>query len=204
MASKDNGYIEKPHIIEFNNMVRELGQFQISKEDPNALDLVKAHCDEYRKLCTAYGITPTWEGLCLALGKNRYVVTQWREGAIQWAKDAGITEYLQGEFAWLNSVLVTSMIDGRTDKITGIFYARNNYGYLNEDQAPKKTEVNVHLSMEQLIEGAKNLQLETDAEKRLLPIGDKKTMRLKNQGMLEKEPEHKTRKPKAQQLNEIV
>lgn len=186
----NNNFTDKGDIIRFNNEVRMLGNFKFDRKDPNVLDIIKAHCDEYRNLCMEYEITPTWEGLSLALGKSRHTVTQWRDGTVQWAQEAGVTEYLQGEWAWLNSILVSSMVDGRVDRITGIFYARNNYGYKNEDVEVKRTEVNVNLSMEQLIEGAKNLQIATQDKKVTHP------------GLLEKSPSRKPKKATAPQLNE--
>ena len=203
MPTKTNNFAERDKIIEFNNFVRELGNFPIDKKDPNVADLVQTHCDEYRKLCTEYEITPTWEGLALALGKTRHIITQWRDGSIQWAKDAGVTEVLQKEWSWINSILVSSMTDGRVDKITGIFLARNNFGYMNEDQPMKKTEINVKLSMEQLIEGAKNLKaVSTEPEKKLVKQQDNNKLPLS--GLREKEPSRKPKKPTALQLNESI
>ncbi len=173
--SAASNYAERKDILEFNNFVRELGKFPLDRKDPNVLDVVKAHCDEYRKLCSDYEMTPTWEGIALALGKSRHALTQWRDGQVQWVKDKGITEYLQTEWAWINSILISSMQDGRVDKITGIFIARNNFGYVNDDVPTKRQEINVNLSMEQLIEGAKNLQaVATKPEKMLTQRGKSK------------------------------
>lgn len=173
--SAASNYAERKEILEFNNFVRELGKFPLDRKDPNVLDVVKAHCDEYRKLCLDYEMTPTWEGIALALGKSRHALTQWRDGQVQWVKEKGITDYLQTEWAWINSILISSMQDGRVDKITGIFIARNNFGYVNEDQPQKKQEINVTLSMEQLIEGAKNLKaVETKPEQMLVQRGKNK------------------------------
>lgn len=204
MPTKTNNFAERDKIIEFNNFVRELGNYPIDKKDPNVLDVVKTHCDEYRKLCTEYEITPTWEGLALALGKTRQMITQWRDGSIQWAKDVGITEVLQREWSWINSVLVSSMTDGRVDKITGIFLARNNFGYINEDQPLKKTEINVKLSMEQLIEGAKNLKAVATQPEKLLTKKERENSKLPLSGLSEKEPSRKPKKPTALQLNESI
>ena len=204
MPTKTNNFAERDKIIEFNNFVRELGNYPIDKKDPNVLDVVKTHCDEYRKLCTEYEITPTWEGLALALGKTRQMITQWRDGSIQWAKDVGITEVLQKEWSWINSVLVSSMTDGRVDKITGIFLARNNFGYMNEDQPLKKTEINVKLSMEQLIEGAKNLKAVATQPEKLLTKKERQNDKLPLSGLNEKEPSRKPKKPTALQLNESI
>ena len=191
-------FAERKDIIEFNNFVRELGKFPLDKKDPNILDIVKSHCDEYRKLCADYNMTPSWEGIALALGKTRQTLTQWRDGNIQWVKDKGITEYLQTEWAWINSVLITSMQDGRVDKISGIFIARNNFGYVNEDQPTKKQEINVNLSMEQLIEGAKNLKATvTQPEKMLVQKG---TGKFKTDApMREKVPSRAPKKNKSEQ-----
>lgn len=190
--------VDKKTILEFNNMVRELGNFPFDRHDPNVLDVVKTHCDEYRKLCLEYGVTPTWEGISLALGKPRHTVTQWRDGATIWAKEKGVTEYLQAEWAWLNSILTTSMIDGSVDRVTGIFYARNNYGYTNDDVETKKTEVSVHLSMQELIDGAKNLQL----AQQTAPAIEQKDKKVVYTQFREKEPARKKKKPSALQMGE--
>ena len=199
--STASNYAERKEILEFNNFVRELGKFPIDRKDPNVLDVVKTHCDEYRKLCSDYEMTPTWEGIALALGKTRQALTQWRDGQVQWVKEKGITEYLQTEWSWVNSILISSMQDGRVDKITGIFVARNNFGYVNDDVPTKRQEINVNLSMEQLIEGAKNLQaVETKPEKMLVQRGKSK---LKTDAhMREKVPSRAPKKPQTKEIRQ--
>ena len=196
-----NRFIEAPVLLEFNNMVRELGDFKIDQRDPNVLDIVKTHCEEYRKLCSEYGILPSWEGIALALGITRQKCTQWLNGTTQWAKDAGVTEYLQKEWSWINNILVTSMQQGRIDKITGIFLAKNNFLYTNEDPKENKTQVNVHLSMAELVEGAKNLVL-TGGTQTLIDAQNSGDFRLESNRLMDKSPEHKTRKkPRKQAPN---
>ena len=201
MARDDlNRFIEAPVLIEFNNMVRELGNFDFDQRDPNVLDIVKTHCDEYRKLCKDYGVIPSWEGIALALGITRQKCTQWLNGTVQWAKDTGVTEYLQKEWAWINNILVTSMQQGRIDKITGIFIAKNNFLYTNEDPEQRKTEVNVHLSMAELVEGAKNLVL-TGGKQTLIEGQNTPDFKLEGNRLMDKSPEHKTRKKRAKQAS---
>ena len=89
------------------------------------------------------------------------------------------------------------MIDGDVDKITGIFFARNNFGYLNEDIEPKKTEVNVHLSMQELIDGAKNLTMASPKQ-----IAEDKSVPLAH--LREQEPAHRKKRKTAPSLNEEI
>lgn len=149
--------------LAFAMEVRELGSVPISSKDPNALDLVKSRTDEYYMICQKYGETPTMEGLTLALGlKSRITLYHWKDGYTEWTKKNGITDYIEQQYAFLNEVHVQNMLNGNTDRITGIFLSKNNYDYKNEDPEPVQHQINVKLSIDELIEESKNLLISKD------------------------------------------
>lgn len=154
----DRGEIEKT-IIQANREVRQIGRTQIERHDKNPLAIAELRTEAYYNICEKYGQKPTWEGLALAFGINRHLLSKWREHQVTWVSDCGIADFLQQEWSFLNSVHVSAMEAGTMDKITGIFLARNNFNYLNEDAKPRQTEVTVHFTADQLIEEAKNLQI---------------------------------------------
>ena len=154
----DRAEIEKT-IIQANREVRQIGRTQIERHDKNPLKIAELRTEAYYNICEKYAQKPTWEGLALAFGTNRHILSKWREHQVTWVSDWGIADFLQQAWAFLNSVHVAAMEAGTMDKITGIFLARNNFNYLNEDAKPRQMEVAVHFTADQLIEEAKNLQI---------------------------------------------
>ncbi len=166
----DKSEVEKV-IIQANREVRQIGRTPIERHDKDPLKLAELRTEAYYNICEKFCQKPTWEGLALAFGINRHLLSKWREHQVNWVSDAGIADFLQQEWAFLNSVHVSAMEAGTMDKITGIFLARNNFNYLNEDAKPRQTEVTVHFTADQLIEEAKNLQI-VDTQKQKIIDAD--------------------------------
>lgn len=145
-------------MLKFNIEVMELGMSKINKDDPNALDIVQLRCAEYYQICAKYEQKPSWEGLALALGVSRVTLCHWRDGQTKWAR-RGVTEFIQQQWSFLNAYFVSSMMEGKIDKVVGIFLGKNNFDYKNEDPQPVNINLQVAMSPEQLIEEAKNLQI---------------------------------------------
>ncbi len=166
----DKAEVEKT-IIQANREVRQIGRTPIERHDPNPLKLAEVRTEAYYNICERYAQKPTWEGLALAFGIDRHMLTKWKEHQVNWVSDCGIAEFLGKEWTFMNAVHVAAMESGTMDKITGIFLARNNFNYINEDPKQPRTEINVHFTADQLIEEAKNLQI-VDTQKQKIIDAD--------------------------------
>lgn len=168
MSSKPQPSSKKESVrelMEFNMKIAEIGECRVSKSDENAYDRAKLQIEEYFLACQDYGIPPTWEGLAVAMGTNRFTLSDWRDGKVHWIINSGIRDLLDKAHAVISSFQMTGMQIGTIKEIPGIFGARNTLGYTNADEDKKQIEVKVSLTADQLIEEARNLQL-TDKKKR--------------------------------------
>ena len=168
MSSKPQPSSKKESVrelMEFNMKRAERGECRVSKSDENAYDRAKLQIEEYFLACQDYGIPPTWEGLAVAMGTNRFTLSDWRDGKVHWIINSGIRDLLDKAHAVISSFQMTGMQIGTIKEIPGIFGARNTLGYTNADEDKKQIEVKVSLTADQLIEEARNLQL-TDKKKR--------------------------------------
>ena len=148
-------------IIQMNKELKEIGELPIEsfRDDPNLRELMLLRINEFHDICEKYDINPTLEGLALALGTDRKTLTGWYQKEAIWVTEANVHDIIAQEWQFLNACHVTGMQEGRIDKIVGIFYGKNNFGYTNEDPEPRKQEININLSASQLIEEAKNLRI---------------------------------------------
>ena len=152
-------------LIQFQMRLAEIGECRVSKNDENAYDRAKMQIEEFFAACEDYGVPPTWEGLAVAMGTNRFTLSDWRDGQVHWIINSGIRDLLDKAHAVISSFQMTGMQIGTIKEIPGIFGARNTLGYTNADEEKKPMELKITLTADQLIEEAKNLQL-TDKKKR--------------------------------------
>lgn len=146
-------------MVAFQSEVFKIGIPKINHKDKNALDLIKLRTDEYYHICAKYNMMPTWAGLALAIGINRVTLSNWKEGVFDWVR-GDIQEFINQQWAFLNSYHESGMLEGMIPTVPGIFIGKNNFGYINEDRETVVHEISTHWSAEQLIEGAKNLQID--------------------------------------------
>lgn len=152
-------------LIQFQMRLAKIGEVKVSKGDENAYDRAKLQIEEFFAACEDYGVPPTWEGLAVAMGTNRWTLSDWKDGQTHWIVNCGIQKLLDKAHAVISSFQMTGMQIGTIKEIPGIFGARNTLGYTNADEDKKQIEVKVSLTEDQLIEEAKNLQL-TDKKRK--------------------------------------
>ena len=156
---------KKPNklIVEANNLLKEIGldPIYLHRNDENLPELAMIRIEEFHKVCEAYDILPTIEGLALTLGVNRKELIDWIQGQEMWVKETHLLEVLLHEYQFLNACYSAGMNEGNIDKVVGIFYSKNNLEYTNEDPEAKPQQININFSAAQLIEEAKNLQIGT-------------------------------------------
>ena len=155
--AKGQRRINNADIIAYNEELAELSEFEIDPKDVNSLELVKGRCQDYHLICKKYDITPMLEGLAVTFGVQRKDLLDWANGKGDW--DVPVVKFFQTELSFLTSCMMTATAEGNLDKVSMIYLSKNNYEYVNEDQAPRGFSINVQLSPEQLIEEARNLQI---------------------------------------------
>lgn len=159
MANEDKKKTNRD-ITMFQRTVQSIGQaFHITQKTEDALTEVKCRTEAYYDVCEEYDHKPTLEGLALAIGVSYQTLRLWKDGLIVWVKQNGISQYLEEQYAFLQSYHITAMEEGTMDKYIGMFLARNNYGYKNEDQQTITHNININMSREELIAEANNLKL---------------------------------------------
>ena len=138
----------------FNEALRELSEFEITPENPDAEDLIKARIEEFHKICKIMEMTPLLEGLSLCFGVQKDKVLEWANGK-GWNQK--ITKLWQQELSFLTSCLMSTTAEGQMDKVSMIYMTKNHYGYKNEDQQPLTLKLEIGRTPDQLIEESKNL-----------------------------------------------
>ena len=141
--AKGQRRINNADIISYNEELAELSEFEIDPKDVNSLELVKGRCQDYHLICKKYDITPMLEGLAVTFGVQRKDLLDWANGKGDW--DVPVVKFFQTELS--------------NNGMMKYYLSKNNYEYVNEDQAPRGFSINVQLSPEQLIEEARNLQI---------------------------------------------
>lgn len=141
------------HLLE----IREMSMVPISRKDENACDLVEARTREYIESCFKYNQELSWGGLATAFGVTEQTVCNWRDGLVDWARKAGITDFLQKHYTFMRACYEAGMMDGSIPAVQGIFLGKNNLGYKNDDIEQKEITVKVQYTQAELIEQAKNL-----------------------------------------------
>lgn len=87
---------------------------------------VRERGDRYIKYCMENNLRPGVAGLCLALGINRRTFSGWASGA---HRSQTHTQIAQRFKIYLESLLVSDMMEGRISHTVGIFFLKAHYGY---------------------------------------------------------------------------
>ena len=104
----------------------------ITKPSPQFPKTIEKACEEYFTICETDGVKPSVAGLSVALGVNREILLSWVRGEVSIESADVIRQY----FALLEIFDETALKDGKTNALSGIFLAKNNYGY--KDQVEHK------------------------------------------------------------------
>lgn len=140
---KENQYAKVPENndagISFTMELMNLPTFDLA--DPDAF---QQRVNDYLLMCKRYESKPLISGLCLAIGSNREEVMNWTKGARN-----RLSERLSPETAELLQKFLESLEvlwefsfqnDGYRNPVTGIFVAKNNFGYKDTTESVVRHE----------------------------------------------------------------
>lgn len=93
--------------------------------------------DWYFTFCAQNGVRPGVEGLALACGVDRRTLWDWQVGNSRVGSRAGaIIKEAKQILATFHETL---MLTGKINPVTGIFLAKNNFGYTDKQEFEVKT-----------------------------------------------------------------
>lgn len=129
-------------------MVAEMGKIDVS--NPIA---VRNRIYEYFELCYDHDMKPTVAGMCLAIGRARTTVLGWLAGRRE-SIPHEVIEVIEHAMTIINSQLEDYMQDGKINPVSGIFLAKNNFGYRDQTEFVVNNRQTEEPSADSLIEEA--------------------------------------------------
>lgn len=115
-------------IICHDIMVRRIGKLS----DPNNLDEVNYHIDQYLDLCMNNLVSPTVAGLALSLGIDRRTLWQWMEGINNVIKNPEVKDTLKSVYSQIATMYEEMLTEGKIVPVSAIFLMKNNHGYKDQ------------------------------------------------------------------------
>lgn len=110
---------------------------------------------DYFMICQRNDMKPNIAGYALALGVSRQTLKDWMSGKVRKPKE------VQEELELFNNVLVAQMEDymqnGKVNPVSGIFLAKNNYGYTDKQEIVVTPNIIDDSNADSLIDEAKLL-----------------------------------------------
>ncbi len=92
---------------------------------------VRERMNLYLDFCKNDGVKPTVSGLALAIGVDRRTLYRWRVGD---TRNAEYQELIARYVNMLETYLETQMVSGKINPVTGIFLAKNHFGYADKQE----------------------------------------------------------------------
>lgn len=134
-----NGYnLEEGDNNKFLQLSIEL--FNMPDIDKYELDQVNQRLSEYFALYAKYDMKPTVAGMASALGMNRRtllaIVNDYATGSTGYksALPKAVTQTIKKAYDLLETMWENYMSAGKLNPVTGIFLAKNNYGYQDKTE----------------------------------------------------------------------
>lgn len=129
----------------------QVALFNMPKVDLDDVDAVAARLDEYFNLYVSNDMKPTVAGMAIALGHNR----QWLWALVHNQPQGGngytapcrpeVADLIKKAYDLLENLWESYMGSGKLNPVTGIFLAKNNYGYKDQTEyvvTPNQKTVN--------------------------------------------------------------
>lgn len=118
---------------DMSRYIRQIRFFSdLPKIDYKDIDQLKERIALYWEVCEQNGTKPCVSGLCNAIGVSRKTFYAWaagdRRAGSEW-QDIAISAYNQ-----LEELLEMQMQDGKLNPVTGIFLAKNHFGYADKQE----------------------------------------------------------------------
>ena len=133
-------------VLKHSNDVSMLMANPVDIQDPDA---VQDRIKEYFELCMANDMKPTIPELGMAFGHNRDWILRIVYGKHVTLNDISVG-YFQAAFNMINGQLEQYMLNGDTNVVAGIFIAKNNFGYKDQQETIVAHTIDVKKSAEQL------------------------------------------------------
>lgn len=99
--------------------------------DLNDAEAVRERCHWYFEHCFNNDMKPTVSGLCNAFKVSRQTLMTWRNGTYR--KDTHQAIILEA-YAIMEELWENYMQNGKINPVSGIFLAKNNYGYTDKQE----------------------------------------------------------------------
>ena len=102
--------------------------YDLPKIDINSNDEVEERISDYFNYCIAQELRPTVEGLAMALGVDRRTLWDWETGRRRATVDSTTADIIKKAKDYIAFIMSDSVMDGKINPITWIFYAKNYFG----------------------------------------------------------------------------
>ena len=133
-------------VLKHSNDVSALSIDPVDVQNP---DEVQDRIRHYFELCMENDMKPTIPELGMAFGHNRDWVLRIVQGRHTTLNDISIG-YFQAAYNMINGQLEQYMLNGDTNVVAGIFIAKNNFGYKDQQETVVAHTIDVKKSVEQL------------------------------------------------------
>lgn len=134
----ENGFLTQPgEVSAMLSSINEISKLPKVETDEELIERV----DWYFQFCASNDIRPGVEGLALACGVDRRTLWDWQVGNSRSGTMRGeIIKEAKQRLAMFHEAL---MLYGRINPVTGIFLAKNNYGYTDRTELEVTTGNNL-------------------------------------------------------------
>lgn len=127
---------------------------QLKPCEKNNPEAVKTRINDYFGICQEYGLRPTVEGLCLALGRSRQAVWMWEQEGTK----SG--ELVSNAKLAINALLADLAVSGKLNPVCLVWWQKNHYGYKDQtDIYLSPIQDNSYKTIEELAEQYSNSEL---------------------------------------------
>ena len=133
-------------VLKHSNDVSALSIEPVDVQNP---DEVQDRIRHYFELCMDNDMKPTIPELGMAFGHNRDWVLRIVQGRNSTLNDISVG-YFQAAYNMINGQLEQYMLNGDTNVVAGIFIAKNNFGYKDQQETVVAHTIDVKKSVEQL------------------------------------------------------
>lgn len=134
----------------------DVSRLKANPVDINNPDEVSSRIREYFELCMANDMKPTIPELGMAFGHGRDWLLRIVQGRAITLNDISMN-YFKSAYDMINGQLEQYMLNGDTNVVAGIFIAKNNFGYKDQQETVVAHTIDVKKSVEQLTAEAQML-----------------------------------------------
>lgn len=105
--------------------------YQLPKVNTQSVESLDKRAQWYFQKCLEFKLKPNLSGLCNALRIDKTTFYKWMDNTNR-KNDPQLQEWVRDIRALLEGVHESNMLEGQINPITGIFIAKNHYGYKDQ------------------------------------------------------------------------